>query len=58
MAVIDLDGGGRYLSQMTDVEASEVKVGMKVEMTFRRLHEGGGFHNYCWKCRPAREAGK
>jgi uncharacterized OB-fold protein len=43
---------------MTDVEASEVKVGMKVEMTFRRLHEGGGFHNYCWKCRPAREAGK
>lgn len=58
MAVIDLDGGGRYLSQMTDVEASEVKVGMKVEMTFRRLHEGGGFHNYCWKCRPIREAPK
>ena len=56
MAVVDLDGGGRYLSQMTDVEAPEVKVGMKVEMTFRRLHEGGGFHNYCWKCRPVREA--
>jgi hydroxymethylglutaryl-CoA synthase len=58
MAVIDLDGGGRYLSQMTDVEATEVKVGMTVEMTFRRLHEGGGFHNYCWKCRPVREVGK
>ena len=58
MAVIDLDGGGRYLAQMTDVEAAEVKVGMKVEMIFRRLHEGGGFHNYCWKCRPVREAPK
>jgi hydroxymethylglutaryl-CoA synthase len=58
MAVIDLEGGGRYLSQMTDVEASEVKVGMPVEMTFRRLHEGGGYHNYCWKCRPVREVGK
>lgn len=58
MAVIDLEGGGRYLCQMTDVEASEVKVGMPVEMTFRRLHEGGGYHNYCWKCRPVREVPK
>jgi 3-hydroxy-3-methylglutaryl CoA synthase len=58
MAVIDLEGGGRYLSQMTDVEAPDVKVGMPVEMTFRRLHEGGGYHNYCWKCRPVREVGK
>jgi 3-hydroxy-3-methylglutaryl CoA synthase len=58
MAVVDLEGGGRYLSQMTDVEAPEVKVGMPVEMTFRKLHEGGGFHNYCWKCRPVREAPK
>jgi 3-hydroxy-3-methylglutaryl CoA synthase len=55
MAVVDLEGGGRYLSQMTDVEASEVKVGMQVEMTFRRLHDGGGYHNYCWKCKPIRE---
>lgn len=58
MAVIDIDGGGRYLSQLTDAEAAEVKVGMKVEMTFRKLHEGGGYHNYCWKCRPVREVGK
>ena len=58
MAVIDLDGGGRYLSQMTDADAPEAKVGMRVEMTFRKLHEGGGYHNYCWKCRPIREAGK
>ncbi|MGQ9583284.1 MAG: OB-fold domain-containing protein, partial [Thermoplasmatota archaeon] len=54
MAVIDLEGGGRYLAQMTDASSQEVRVGMEVEIVFRRLHEGGGYHNYCWKCRPVR----
>jgi len=57
MAVVDLDGGARYLCQMTDVDAPEVIIGMKLEMTFRKLHDGGGYHNYCWKCRPVRDAG-
>jgi len=26
---------------------------MPLELTFRRLHDGGGFHNYFWKARPA-----
>jgi 3-hydroxy-3-methylglutaryl CoA synthase len=58
MAVIDLEGGARYLCQMTDVDPAEVKVGMPVQMTFRKLHDGGGYHNNCWKCRPVREAPK
>ncbi|MEM2870580.1 MAG: OB-fold domain-containing protein [Thermoplasmata archaeon] len=58
MAVVDLEGGGRYLAQMTDVEPSEVRIGMEVELTFRKLHEGGGYHNYCWKCRPVRRTGR
>ncbi len=57
MAVVDLEGGGRILAQMTDSTADEVKVDMPVEMTFRKLHEGGGFINYSWKCRPVREGG-
>jgi 3-hydroxy-3-methylglutaryl CoA synthase len=54
--VIDLDGGGRLLVDMTEIENPEenVKIGMEVEMTFRRMHEGGEFHNYYWKCRPVR----
>jgi len=52
MAVIDLDGGGRILAQMTDAEAEDVKVDLPVELTFRKLHTGGGFVNYSWKCRP------
>lgn len=54
--VIDLDGGGRVLLNMTEIENPEdnVKIGMEVELTFRRLHEGGEFKNYYWKCRPVR----
>ncbi|MFX1395022.1 MAG: OB-fold domain-containing protein [Promethearchaeota archaeon] len=54
--VIDLDGGGRILLDMTDTENPEenVKIGMEVELTFRWVHDGANFHNYYWKCRPVR----
>ena len=54
--VIDLDGGGRVLLNMTEIENPEenVSIGMEVELTFRRIHEGGEFKNYYWKCRPPR----
>jgi len=54
--VIDLDGGGRILCDMTDIENPEenVHIGNKVELVFRKVHEGGEFHNYYWKCRPVR----
>ena len=32
----------------------EVRIDMPLELTFRRLYEGAGFHNYFWKCRPIR----
>ncbi len=51
---IDLDGGGRFLTQMTDCAADEVEIGMEVELTFRRMHQAGGFHHYWWKARPVR----
>ena len=52
-AVVDLDGGGRLYLQLTDCDADGVTIDMPLELTFRRLHEGGGFHNYFWKARPA-----
>jgi len=39
---------------MTDCDPKEIKIGMPVEMTFRRIYEGGGMYNYFWKCRPIR----
>jgi uncharacterized OB-fold protein len=53
MVSVALEGGGRLYAQMVDVDPKEVKIGMKVEMVFRRLHQGGGFNNYFWKFRPA-----
>jgi uncharacterized OB-fold protein len=52
-AVVDLDGGGRLYCQLTDCEPERVAIDMPLELTFRRMHEGGGFNNYFWKARPA-----
>jgi 3-hydroxy-3-methylglutaryl CoA synthase/uncharacterized OB-fold protein len=53
-AVVDFDGGGRLPVELTDVDAEEVRIGMQVEMTFRKLFTADGIHNYFWKARPAR----
>jgi hydroxymethylglutaryl-CoA synthase len=54
--VIDLDGGGRVLLDMTDVENPEqvVKIDMPVELTPRWMHPGANYNNYYYKCRPIR----
>ena len=56
--VIDLEGGGRLLLDLTDADPYETYVGMPVDLTFRKLHEGGGFKNYYWKAVPAPGAKK
>ena len=52
-AVVDLEGGGRVFVQLTDCEADRVAIGMPLELTFRKYHEGYGIKNYFWKARPA-----
>ena len=54
MAVVDLEGGGRFLCQMTDVDPAAVEIGMEVELVLRRMREGVGDHYYYWKCRMGR----
>jgi hydroxymethylglutaryl-CoA synthase len=54
-AIVDFDGGGRLPVELTDVNADELQVGDKVEMTFRRLFTADGIHNYFWKARPIRD---
>jgi 3-hydroxy-3-methylglutaryl CoA synthase/uncharacterized OB-fold protein len=55
-AVIDFEGGGRFQCEMTDVDPKAVKIGDRVQMTFRKLYTANGVHNYFWKARPLREA--
>jgi 3-hydroxy-3-methylglutaryl CoA synthase/uncharacterized OB-fold protein len=52
--VIDFEGGGRFLCEMTDCEPEKIAIGDEVEMTFRRLFTADGVHNYFWKARPRR----
>ena len=54
-AVVDWDGGGRLPVELCDVDASSLKMGDRVEMTFRRLFTSDEIHNYFWKARPVRE---
>jgi 3-hydroxy-3-methylglutaryl CoA synthase len=46
-------GATCYL-MMTDCDPNEVHIDMPVELTFRRIYEGGRMYNYFWKCRPIR----
>jgi uncharacterized OB-fold protein len=52
--VLDFDGGGRFLCEMTDCEPEQVAIGDQVEMTFRRMFTADGVINYFWKARPRR----
>ena len=54
IAIVDVDGGGRFSTILTDRDPEKLVPDMPVEFTFRRSHEGQGIHNYFWKCRPIR----
>jgi 3-hydroxy-3-methylglutaryl CoA synthase len=53
--VVDFDGGGRLICELTDYDLDQVKIGMPVEMTFRKLFQGKGIVNYIWKAKPVME---
>lgn len=56
IAVVNFECGGRVLCTMTDRETSEIKIGLPVEMSFRKLRVVNGIHNYYWKAIPRRRA--
>jgi 3-hydroxy-3-methylglutaryl CoA synthase len=54
MCVIDFEGGGRMLAELTDREHGKIRIGLPVEMTFRKLQDVKGIHHYFWKCKSTR----
>lgn len=56
MAIIEMDEGVRLTSQLIDVKPQDVKIGMKVQATFRKLGQDGaaGVIHYGYKFRPIR----
>jgi 3-hydroxy-3-methylglutaryl CoA synthase len=55
-AMIQFEGGGRSLFDVTDCTLEELKVDMPIEMSFRKQYhdEPRGIHNYWWKAVPPR----
>ena len=53
-AVVDFESGGRFECELTDVDPKDARIGMSLEMTFRRLFTAQGVHNYFFKARPER----
>ncbi len=54
MAIIEMDEGVRLTSQLIDVKPDDVRIGMKVQATFRKLGQDGdaGVIHYGYKFRP------
>ncbi len=51
VTITDIDGARVHL-QLVDVKPDDVKIGMPVELVFRRIHQVGGRPNYYWKGVP------
>ncbi len=53
IGVVDFEGGGRISCEVTECEPSEIKIGMPVEMSLRKVGKSdSGINNYFWKARP------
>lgn len=57
VCIVNFAGGGRALMTMTDRLVEEIDIDMPLEMSFRKLYEAEGIHNYFWKCTPVRVRG-
>ncbi len=53
--VVDFDEGGRLICELTDYDLDKVRIGMAVEMTYRKMSQGQGMNNYFWKAKPVAE---
>jgi len=57
VGIIKLEDGVKILSQIVDCDPEKIKIGMPVELTFRRVREDGeeGIIEYGFKFRPTLE---
>ena len=55
---VAFEGGGRMIAELTDCEPEMLRIGMPVEMTFRKMHQFAEMADYFWKARPLNEGEK
>jgi hydroxymethylglutaryl-CoA synthase len=56
-ALVEFEGGGRMICEMTDCDSTKLRIGTSVEMTFRKLRQFPGMVDYFWKARPIETQG-
>jgi len=54
VAVVELKEGPKVVAQLTNCKAEELKIGLPVEATFRRIYEDDGMVRYGVKFMPVR----
>jgi len=56
LAIVDLDGGGRYQGLLTEVARPEdVRIGARVELVLRKIYRDRGLDVYGYKLRLVEE---
>ena len=51
VSIVEIDGARVHL-QVADCAAEDIKIGMELGFSFRRIHQAGGRPNYFWKGVP------
>jgi uncharacterized OB-fold protein len=51
--VIHFEVGGTAMMTVTDRGLPDVRIGMKLDLVFRKYSESDGVHAYLWKAAPA-----
>ncbi len=55
LVVLEFEGGGKLMTYLVDCRKEDVRVGMEVRPTFRRMFQANGVSTYFWKVVPAEE---
>ena len=55
LVVLEFEGGGKMMTYLVDCKKEDVKVGMPVRPTYRKMFAANGIQTYFWKVVPALE---
>lgn len=52
LVVVDFEGGGKMMTYLVDCKSEDVRVGLPVRLSFRKIFDANGVHTYFWKVVP------
>lgn len=55
LVVVEFEGGGKMMTYLVECAKEDIRAGMPVQLTFRKMFHAGGVNTYFWKVVPCRE---